>query len=103
MKNSDSLEYAEIIKRLKVIKGHVTAVENMMEKDKSCEEILLQLDAIRASILKTSIVIAQHYAHVCICDALEKGEESQAVVNKSIETLMKINQYNIPPSESTYY
>lgn len=93
MRNSNAVQNSNILTRLKVTKGHVAAVVHMIEEDKSCEEILLQLEAIRASLLKISIFVAQHYAETCILDALDKGKKE--ILNKSIETLMKVNQYCI--------
>ncbi|MDI6880673.1 MAG: metal-sensitive transcriptional regulator [Desulfitobacteriaceae bacterium] len=102
MRNTSVIQNGEILKRLKVTKGHVGAIVNMIEEDKPCEEILLQLEAIRASLLKISIFIAQHYAEVCISDALEKGEKHQEILNKSIETLMRVNQYCVIHPDFSY-
>jgi len=92
MKHGDPAETKQILTRLKTVRGHVAAVERMIEEDKTCEEILLQLVAIRSAIHKVSIVVAQRYANTCMLDALEKGEDRQQVLNKAIETLMKLNQ-----------
>ncbi|CAA7600437.1 Metal-sensitive transcriptional repressor [Acididesulfobacillus acetoxydans] len=100
MKNSNPLQNREILSRLKVAKGHVAAVMNMIEEDKSCEEILLQLDAIRASMLKISVFVAQHYAETCLLDALDNGDKRRENLNKSIETLMRVNQYCCQPNLS---
>lgn len=93
MKNTNIREKKDIVTRLNVTKGHVAAVVHMIEEDKACDEILMQLDAIRASLLKISIFVAQHYAKTCMLDALNKGQPLEDNFNKSIEVLMKINQY----------
>lgn len=103
MRNSNAVQNSNILTRLKVTKGHVAAVVHMIEEDKSCEEILLQLEAIRASLLKISIFVAQHYAETCILDALDKGQNHQEILNKSIETLMKVNQYCIIHQDLSFY
>lgn len=102
MRNSSPIQNNELLTRLKVAKGHVAAVVHMIEEDKSCEEILLQLEAIRASLLKISIFVAQHYAETCIFEALDKGENHREVLNKSIETLMKVNQHCFMHPDFTY-
>jgi len=88
----DPNETKKILTRLKTVRGHVAAVERMIEEGKNCDEILLQLVAIRSAVQKVSVVVAQHYASTCLIEAMEKGENQQDVMNKAIETLMKLNK-----------
>lgn len=92
MKLADPAEAKQILTRLKTVRGHIAGVEKMIDEEKECEDILLQLVAVRSAIQKTSVVIAQRYAYNCLVDALERGEDRQGVLNKAIETLMKLNQ-----------
>lgn len=92
MRNSEPNETKQLLTRLKTVRGHVAAVERMIEEDKSCEEVLMQLVAIRSAIHKVSVVVAQRYANTCMLDALEEGQDRKEVLNKAIETLMKLNQ-----------
>lgn len=88
----DPKDTKKILTRLKTVRGHVAAVERMIEEGKTCEEILLQLVAIRSAVQKVSVVVAQHYANTCMVEALEKGENQQEVMSKAVETLLKLNQ-----------
>lgn len=92
MHQVDPQESKEILSRLKTARGHIAGVERMIEEDKTCEEILLQLLAIRSSIQKVSAVVAQRYANTCLLDAIEQGESRRDVLNKAIETIMKLSQ-----------
>ena len=92
MKAVDADEVNKILTRLKTVRGHISGVERMIEEEKGCEEILLQLVAIRAAVHKTSIIVAQRYASSCLIDAIDQGDDRQDALNKAIETLMKLNQ-----------
>lgn len=92
MHHVDPLESKEIISRLRTARGHIAGVERMIEEDKTCEEILVQLLAIRSAIQKVSAAVAKRYANTCLLEALEKGEDQQEVLNKAIETIMKLSQ-----------
>jgi CsoR family transcriptional regulator, copper-sensing transcriptional repressor len=94
MENKNLVEDVQILKRLKVIKGHVNAVEHMIGEKRSYEEIVIQLEAIRSAIVKTTTIAAQCYAKTCICDALEKGNQNKETLNKPIELLMKVSQHS---------
>ncbi|MDI6877900.1 MAG: metal-sensing transcriptional repressor [Desulfitobacteriaceae bacterium] len=50
-----------IVKRLKVIRGHLTGVENMILNQRPHQEVLTQLSAIRAAIHKVALLEAQRY------------------------------------------
>ena len=92
MKEVDAEEVKRILTRLRTVRGHISGVERMIEEGKSCEEILLQLVAIRSAVHKTSVIVAQRYASACLIDAIDHGEERQEALNKAIDTLMKLNQ-----------
>ncbi|OLN24510.1 metal-sensing transcriptional repressor [Desulfosporosinus metallidurans] len=64
----------------------------MIEEEKKCEAILLQLVAIRSAVHKVSTIVAQRYANGCLIEAIDQGEDRQEIMNKAIETIMKINQ-----------
>ena len=92
MKEVNAEEVKQILTRLKTVRGHISGVERMIEEEKSCEEILLQLVAIRAAVHKTSVIVAQRYASSCLIDAIDQGDDRKEALNKAIETLMKLNQ-----------
>ncbi len=41
-----------VVNRLKTIKGHIAGVEKMVEDGKSCDEVLLQIAAIKHRSIK---------------------------------------------------
>lgn len=92
MKEVDPEEVNKILTRLKTVRGHISGVERMIEEKKSCEDILLQLVAVRSAVHKVSVIVAQRYANDCLIEAIDQGEDRQEVLNKAIETLMKLNQ-----------
>lgn len=92
MKEVDTEEVKQILTRLKTVRGHISGVERMIEDEKTCEEILLQLIAIRSAVHKTSVLVAQRYARSCLSEAIDQEEERKDALNKAIETLMKLNQ-----------
>ena len=65
----------KIINRLKTIKGHIQGIENMVEEDKSCEEILIQIAAIKQSIHKAGLAIMEEHASHCFIDDEDMDKE----------------------------
>jgi DNA-binding FrmR family transcriptional regulator len=56
----------EVLNRLKTIKGHINGIERMIEEGKTCEEILLQIAAVRSSVEKTGLMILEEHSVDCL-------------------------------------
>ncbi|MEW9121687.1 MAG: metal-sensitive transcriptional regulator [Thermotaleaceae bacterium] len=79
----------DIVNRLKTIQGHITGIEKMIEEDKACEEILLQIGAIKASIHKVGLVIMEEHAKDCLINTEEGECISREKVEKVFNTIIK--------------
>ncbi len=69
------------INRLNRAIGHMNAVKRMIEDDRDCTDVLIQLSAIRAEITNLSKLILKDHIDHCIIDAVHENDE------KSIEQL----------------
>lgn len=81
-----------IINRLKTIKGHIEGIERMIEEGKSCDDVLLQIAAVKSSMHKVGLVIMEDHAMECLMTD-DKGN----IVNKEemenvIKTLVKYSK-----------
>ncbi|MGI6702486.1 MAG: metal-sensitive transcriptional regulator [Clostridia bacterium] len=81
----------EVLNRLKTIKGHITGIEKMIEEGKTCEEILLQIAAVRSSIEKTGLMILEEHSVDCLFGEIrdDKAKEKIESVISSIIKYMK--------------
>ncbi|MDR3165683.1 MAG: metal-sensing transcriptional repressor [Synergistaceae bacterium] len=63
-----------ILDRLSRAIGHLQSIRRMVEDDRDCSEILIQLAAVRSAITGTGkIIMVQHIEH-CIVDAVRNNE-----------------------------
>jgi CsoR family transcriptional regulator, copper-sensing transcriptional repressor len=70
-----------VLNRLSRASGHLEAVKRMVEDEKDCTEVLIQLSAVIAALKSTGkVILADHIAN-CIVDAVESGD------NKAIDNL----------------
>ena len=82
----------KILNRLKTIKGHIGGVEKMILEDKSCEDIVLQVSAIKASVRKVGVIIMEDYAKECISSNIELPNEEIKKLEKVIHTLLEFSK-----------
>ncbi|QZY55363.1 metal-sensitive transcriptional regulator [Crassaminicella profunda] len=78
----------DIINRLRTIKGHIAGIEKMIEEDtKTCDDILLQIAAIRASVHKVGLIILEDHAKDCLIGDQEMVTREE--VDKVLKTIVK--------------
>jgi len=69
----------DVIKRLARIEGHVRGVRRMVEEDKSCPEVLLQLAAVRAALNRVGRMVFEDHVETCVSKAIKEGAGESAV------------------------
>ena len=69
----------DVIKRMARIEGHVHGVRRMINENKGCSEILLQLAAVRAALTKVSRIVVEDHLETCILKAIKEGAGEEAI------------------------
>lgn len=82
---------AEVLGRLKTVRGHIAGIEKMVEEGKSCDNILIQLSAVRSSIEKIGIHILENHAVECLTKAGDPQPDKEKLdqVVKQILSFLK--------------
>ncbi|MBE6064131.1 metal-sensitive transcriptional regulator [Clostridium cochlearium] len=80
-----SIGKKDLQNRLKRIEGQVKGIQNMLERDAGCKEVLIQIAAIRAAINKVGALILQNYAKGCFIQDTENMSEEK--IDELIATL----------------
>jgi DNA-binding FrmR family transcriptional regulator len=77
----------EVIDRLSKIEGHVKGIKKMAEEGRSCEDLLLQVSAIKGAIIKVGRVILEDYLEDCIVDGIRQQTDLETVerMKKALE------------------
>jgi DNA-binding FrmR family transcriptional regulator len=58
--------HEQVLNRLARIEGHVRAIKRMVEADRSCPEVLVQIAAVRSAINGVGRVILEDHLQNCI-------------------------------------
>lgn len=77
----------DLIKRLKRIEGQVKGIQNMIDNERYCIDILVQVSAAKAAIDKVGKIILENHIKGCITESIKY--ESQDESDELIEELMK--------------
>jgi DNA-binding FrmR family transcriptional regulator len=81
-----------VTKRLKRIEGQVRGLIRMVEEDKSCEEILIQIGSAKAALHKAGQVILEGHLSHCVIDGVREGKEEETIkkLSSAIEQFSRI-------------
>ncbi|MGB7604195.1 MAG: metal-sensitive transcriptional regulator [Lutisporaceae bacterium] len=90
--SEDIIDKDEILTRLKKIEGQVKGIARMVDEEKCCTEVMVQISAIRAAINKVGGMMIEKYVAECMKQGLkasiDKGEIDENV-DSVIETIIK--------------
>lgn len=79
-----------VMNRLARIIGHMESVKTMVDNDRDCSEVLIQLSAISSALKGVSRVILKEHMATCIVEAAREGDMQQIEeLNAAIDKFMK--------------
>lgn len=80
-------EKQAVVNRLRRIEGQVRGIQKMVEDDRYCVDILVQISAIDKALKRVGYSLLERHTHHCVKDAIQKGDGDEA-----IDELMKVVQ-----------
>ena len=80
----------QLINRMSRIIGHAEAVKRMLEEEKECSEILIQIAAVKSALNNVGKLVLKDHINHCVVDAVEnKDEEALEELNDAIDKFVK--------------
>ncbi len=84
-------EKQAVANRLKRIEGQVRGIQKMVEEDRYCIDILVQISAINAALKKVGFSIAERHTKHCVSDAVQSGNGDEAI-DELLEVLKQFSK-----------
>lgn len=83
-------ERQNVINRLSRISGHAEAIKKMYVEGKDCEDILIQITAVKSALNNVGKIILQDHIDSCLVQAIEDGDkEAIDKLNSAIDKFMR--------------
>ena len=79
---------AQARKRIRRIAGQLAGIERMIEEDRYCVDVLLQVAAARAALDGLGKLLLRSHVETCVTDALASGRAKQR--EEKIGELMEV-------------
>ena len=80
--------------RLARIEGQVKGIRAMVQNDRYCVDILLQLSAVISALKKVEDLVMENHLNTCVTDALksEDEKESQLKISELMDVMAKFRR-----------
>lgn len=86
MRRTES-ELKKLLNQLKKIEGQVRGIHRMVEEDRYCIDILIQVQAARAALTSVGLTILETHAKGCVVNAIKQGDA--AIIDELIDATKK--------------
>ncbi len=81
-------EYRDLMNRLRRIEGQVRGIQNMLEKDAYCIDIITQVSAVSAALGSFNRVLLANHMRTCVADNIRDGNDE--VIDELVMLLQKL-------------
>jgi len=75
----------KLISRLKIIEGQVRGLQNMIEKDIYCIDIITQTSAVKQALSSVEDVLMENHLGSCLIHQIKKGQ-----IDKATKEMLKV-------------
>lgn len=87
-KKRNEKELKDLMNRLKRIEGQVRGIENMLENQAYCTDILVQVSAITSALNSFNKVLLGNHMKTCVAENIRNGNDE--VIDELLNTLQKM-------------
>ncbi len=72
------VDKVKLIRRLKIIEGQVKGLQDMVEKETYCVEIITQSSAVKQGLSNIEDILLEDHLNHCVVTQIKKGEVGRA-------------------------
>ena len=85
----DEGEIRGLINRLNRIAGQIGGIKKMIEDNRYCGEVLVQVSAAESAMRAFGYLILEEHLATCVSDKIRAGDES--IVSETVELIKRLN------------
>lgn len=90
LKHREKEEKVKLMKRLNVIEGQVRGVKQMIEEDRYCDDVLIQISAIQSSLKSLGNAILKNHLSTCVVEEIKN--DKLEVIDDIIDLFGRLNK-----------
>ena len=68
----------KLLRRLKIIEGQVRGIQQMLERDKYCIDVITQTSAVKRALSGIEDAVLENHLDSCAIEQIKKGQTAKA-------------------------
>ncbi|MFC1988794.1 metal-sensitive transcriptional regulator [Chloroflexota bacterium] len=80
---------ASLLTRMKKVEGQAKGIQQMMEEDRYCIDIVQQLTALSSAAEEVALLIMESHIEGCVTDAIRE-QHGEAHIDELMKTIRKV-------------
>lgn len=81
-------EQKQLQNRISRIIGQLNGIRNMIDENRYCGDILIQIGAVESALQSLGYIILQDHMQTCVVEEVKKGNE--AIMEEAVELIKKL-------------
>lgn len=82
-------ERNDLVKRLNVIEGQIKGIKQMLELDRNCDDILIQVSAVSKSLKSFGNSMLKSHLSTCVVEKIKNDDNE--VIDEVMDLFKKLN------------
>ncbi len=91
-KHSYGSKREDLLRRLKRIEGQVRGIQKMIEEDRYCVDILVQIAAIKSATHQVGLSILDAHTRGCVADALTNDVNGKEKIDELMDVIRQFTK-----------
>lgn len=83
-----SEEKRKLAARLQRVAGQVGGIQRMVDEDRYCIDVLMQIAAARAALARAGEILLESHVNTCVVHALDSGDPTER--REKLDELMRV-------------
>lgn len=84
----DAKQQKELQNRLNRIVGQLNGIKNMIDDNRYCGDILIQIGAVESALQGLGYIVLQNHLQTCVVEEVQKGNEE--ILAEVVELIKKL-------------
>lgn len=82
----------DLLKRLKRIEGQVRGIQKMIEEDRYCVDIIMQIAAAKSGMHSVALNLLDSHANHCVKEAIENGDHADEKITELMDVVRQVTK-----------
>ncbi|MCH3965164.1 MAG: metal-sensing transcriptional repressor [Clostridium sp.] len=80
-------------RRIKKIIGQIKAIDKMIDEDIPCEDVLIQINAVKSAVHKVGQIVLEGHLNHCVRDGIQHGDAEKTIAQfaKALEHFSRMS------------